>query len=282
MITPELENYIKQSRAQGIADAQIRQNLTSGGGWSESDLNEAFGGFQAPAFVPTVGTSTTLAFAGGSAWIIGGIIGIILLAGGGFFGYKYFNNKNSQIDMVLDVLSQEESKMVVPDNTMPENSAPLNGTVSATEEISGKISSDTCLYESLREYPQAKKAEGSSTGAKLAGACGVVYYTTDSPAEVEKYYLIAPDGIKVGQFDEMLGMYKMMYMGYNNQSAAYPMHASDFYKPHSTLVAMRGDKMAFIAIGTTDIIKKIYQISGKEYLNNTHTEIFILEKKKEF
>jgi len=40
MLTPELQDYIKQARGQGTPDAQIRQNLLSGG-WNETDLNEA-------------------------------------------------------------------------------------------------------------------------------------------------------------------------------------------------------------------------------------------------
>lgn len=40
MVTPELQNYIKQARAQGISDAQIRQNLLTGG-WNDGDLAQA-------------------------------------------------------------------------------------------------------------------------------------------------------------------------------------------------------------------------------------------------
>jgi hypothetical protein len=47
MITLELENYIKQSRAQGMSDDQIRQNLLSGG-WNKVDLDQALSEHHAP------------------------------------------------------------------------------------------------------------------------------------------------------------------------------------------------------------------------------------------
>lgn len=38
---PDLQNYITQSRQQGMTDDQIRQNLV-GQGWGEGDINMAF------------------------------------------------------------------------------------------------------------------------------------------------------------------------------------------------------------------------------------------------
>jgi hypothetical protein len=42
MITPELQNFISQSRAKGMTDAQIRESLVSSG-WNQADLDQAFG-----------------------------------------------------------------------------------------------------------------------------------------------------------------------------------------------------------------------------------------------
>src|SRR3989344_335487 len=215
MVTPELQNYIKQARTQGIPDAQIRQNLLASGGWDENDLNQAFSGFQPLA--PVYAVAGSAAKTSHTGLIVGVVTVVLALAGGGFFGYQYFKNKSSQSEVVFDEPSWETPNTAAPGNNVSENSTPLNDKESTPEEISGNISSDACLYESLREYPGAKKAEGSEEGAALAGGCGVIYYTSDSPTEVEKYYLIAPDGIKVGQFDEILGPYKMMYQSYNNQ-----------------------------------------------------------------
>lgn len=39
MLTPEIQNYINQARAQGISDEQIRQNLVAQG-WKETELNQ--------------------------------------------------------------------------------------------------------------------------------------------------------------------------------------------------------------------------------------------------
>lgn len=41
MLTPELQQYITQSRQQGMTDDQIRQNLV-GQGWKESDIQDGF------------------------------------------------------------------------------------------------------------------------------------------------------------------------------------------------------------------------------------------------
>jgi len=43
MVTPELKGYIKGEFAKGRTREDIHSTLVSGGGWSEDDLNEAFG-----------------------------------------------------------------------------------------------------------------------------------------------------------------------------------------------------------------------------------------------
>lgn len=48
MITPELQNYIRQARVQGLPESQIRQNLLSGG-WNDVDISEAFASLQVSA-----------------------------------------------------------------------------------------------------------------------------------------------------------------------------------------------------------------------------------------
>ena len=42
MVTQELQNYVDQSRASGISDEIIRQNLIKQG-WAEADLNSVLG-----------------------------------------------------------------------------------------------------------------------------------------------------------------------------------------------------------------------------------------------
>ena len=116
MITPELENYIKQARAQGINDAQIRQNLLSGG-WSEADLTQA--GLassmvppspNAPA-MPTVESVITVtpeqiqqiqqkSKTGAWVYVLVFIIFLILGAGGGYAYYKFSNTTTNKSVMV--------------------------------------------------------------------------------------------------------------------------------------------------------------------------------------
>ncbi len=40
MITKELEDYVRGQRAMGKSDAEIRQMLSAGGGWSSADMDE--------------------------------------------------------------------------------------------------------------------------------------------------------------------------------------------------------------------------------------------------
>lgn len=103
MTTPELENYIKQARAQGMNDAQIRQNLLSGG-WSEADLTQAglaasFVPPSVPPAMPQVESVITVSpeqiqqekKTGSWGYILVFIIFLILGATGGYFFYKFPN-----------------------------------------------------------------------------------------------------------------------------------------------------------------------------------------------
>ncbi len=51
MVSPEIADYIKKSRASGVSDAQIKQSLLQSG-WNEIQVNEAFGVPTPPSNAP--------------------------------------------------------------------------------------------------------------------------------------------------------------------------------------------------------------------------------------
>lgn len=51
MLTPEIQEYIKQQQAAGVSDVQIRQALASRG-WQQADLDQAFGTAPTRSAVP--------------------------------------------------------------------------------------------------------------------------------------------------------------------------------------------------------------------------------------
>ncbi len=81
MITPEVQNYINQSRAAGMTNDQIRQTLAAQG-WQQSDLDQAFGS-----------TAASTSSAGNHGKVIGIVLGIIilLLLVFGVVGYGFYN-----------------------------------------------------------------------------------------------------------------------------------------------------------------------------------------------
>lgn len=87
MPNQELQNYINQSRASGVPDEQIRQTLAAQG-WSEADLNEAFG--QVAASVSTASVSSV-----GTGWLSAKVVtvAVTLLLIGGIGAYIVFSTK---------------------------------------------------------------------------------------------------------------------------------------------------------------------------------------------
>ncbi len=93
MPTPEVQQYINQQRAAGIADAQIRQTLTAQG-WQQADLDQALGvAPQAPIKTPMPGWAKTLII------VLILLFVLPLLIWGGIAGYGYY--KYRQIKSVL-------------------------------------------------------------------------------------------------------------------------------------------------------------------------------------
>ena len=257
MITPELQNYINQARTNGMSDAQIRENLRSGGGWGEGDVDQALGANPQPA------EPAPAAPAGGNKKnrkkLILIVIGGLLLAAALFFGYRYFSAKTTQ----STYNSVTDKNAVIP-----------GGETTPPSETLVSIDPGTCLYEALPEYPGAKKAEGSEKGAALIGACGVMYHATDGPKAVADYYLSSTGEIDIVHFNEMPSAYKLYYRIFDNTAPGNPRQADTKYVPYATLIAMTKDRIAFIQIATVPE-------TDSATPNTTRTEIFILEKKRE-
>ena len=94
MITPELQNYINQARAQGMTDAQIRQNLLTGG-WNEADLAQAglASSFTSPQTLahPTTTPGVYIEKKKTKAGLYI-VVFLIFFALGAFGSYAYYNN----------------------------------------------------------------------------------------------------------------------------------------------------------------------------------------------
>ncbi|MFA6256708.1 MAG: hypothetical protein WCT29_00135 [Candidatus Paceibacterota bacterium] len=202
MITPELENYIKQSRVQGVPDAQIRQNLMASGGWSEGDLNEAFGGFQTP--IPTPVAAVGIA-ASSHLPLIFGIIGVLILVGGGFLGYQYYlKYKFSHSIMVFDMPSDE--KVNEPSNTTqenppiePEESSGFSGLMSGEKDCGTAF-----IYSKDYDFNKASTDLQNATNIREGNACMGRAFSPCTPAKLKvsfsdpqfgtSYYTIKPEG----------------------------------------------------------------------------------------
>ncbi len=97
MVTPELENYIKQARTQGLSDAQIRQNLLSQGGWNEGDLNEAFG--VPPSYIPPLPHTpnpTNYVEKKSHLGLIISVVVVVLLLLGGWYFFSQSNQESAE------------------------------------------------------------------------------------------------------------------------------------------------------------------------------------------
>lgn len=83
MLTPELQNYINQSRAAGITDAQIRQNLITKG-WNESDIVLALTlNAPAPVSVKNPKIKKVFVYLVPALWVIALFLPAYIFPGGG-------------------------------------------------------------------------------------------------------------------------------------------------------------------------------------------------------
>lgn len=117
MASQGLQNYIAQSRAAGMTDEQIRQELLRSG-WDEASVSVAMGGVAAPA-QPAEPTSSAApaAVAGGGRkglWIILAVIaGLALLAGVGFaMGLFGKDSKEKPLSVSEEQTTQPSSNAV--------------------------------------------------------------------------------------------------------------------------------------------------------------------------
>ncbi len=106
MITPELQNYINQSRAAGQTDEQIRQTLSTRG-WVQADLDAAFG-------TATTGTSK---FPKWAIWLIVLLVLLPMLFWGVMWGlgvygvYKLRNIVPDSLNGYNDSTKNEDLKV---------------------------------------------------------------------------------------------------------------------------------------------------------------------------
>lgn len=109
MVTNELIEYIKTQRGLGKSDIDIRQSLLISGGWTESDIDQAFGVPKSKNFAKPAGI----------------IVLVLILLGGGAYAYYVWNQQtipsNSHVSSVVTTNNQNT---VLPDSnsTVPPTS----------------------------------------------------------------------------------------------------------------------------------------------------------------
>ena len=101
MINPQLLDYIKQQRAQNVSEEAIKNNLVAGGGWSQSDINEAFSSLEV---IETVKVIQPHKNRPGFKIFIFSFFTLILV-GGGYFAYSKFFLKNALADALSSIVS---------------------------------------------------------------------------------------------------------------------------------------------------------------------------------
>ncbi len=248
MITPELENYIKQARAQGINDAQIRQNLLSGG-WSEADLTQAglvssvvSSSPSAPA-TPAVESVITVSpeqvqqiqqksKTGVWVYVLVFIIFLILGAGGGYAYYKFFNKTQD--------ITTKESVMVSQPEIITEENTPVE---SAEETIPIPVGTET----EIKTMPPAPVCVAVPTGL-------VAWYAGDDNTKDIKN---ANDGTPKGVVKYIAGM----------AGQAFSLNGVDAFvqAPSSALndPTISGSLSAWVKFNSLPSASHIMQIIGK-------------------
>ncbi|MFA6520670.1 MAG: hypothetical protein WCT44_03635, partial [Candidatus Paceibacterota bacterium] len=99
------------------------------------------------------------------------VIGILILAGGGYFGYQYLNKTSLEPDVVFDTPSDEQTNETTntPEQnpaTEPEESSGLSGPVSA-----GKDCGTAFIYSKDYDFNKASTDLQNATNIREANAC---------------------------------------------------------------------------------------------------------------
>lgn len=109
MVNQQLIEYIKQSKAQGVSDEQIKTTLKEKG-WQDKDVNEAFLRFSVPE-QPTSPTGEPIKKQK-PKWIVPAIViaGIIILGAGTWAGYNYWLKPAIPEEQPTEEQQQQEEK----------------------------------------------------------------------------------------------------------------------------------------------------------------------------
>ena len=180
MITPELENYIKQSLTRGVSEQEIRTALRSAG-WQESDIKEGFNKIKPSSFqfsplspqsgikISNVKGSQTVVKKPkrfGKVILISAII--IALAAGGYLFYKYFESQRQPSNEAINPISSSAStstevSTTTSTSTIEENQLSVSTTVDSiefrdwtrTQNLSAVQTAVELYYSVEKKYPAA-------------------------------------------------------------------------------------------------------------------------------
>lgn len=166
MITPEVQNYINQSRAAGMPDDQIRQTLVAQG-WQQADLDQAFGTTAAPA-------SSTGSHGKLMGMMFGILILVLLILGVG--GYSFYNK-----------LKQAAQNTSTPGTN--NNNSNNGGGNTATADCRTNASLPSGYPSDIPVYPNSKLTDSTVIQSEGKSAFYTTYCSTDSASEIYDYYL---------------------------------------------------------------------------------------------
>ncbi|MFZ2149957.1 MAG: hypothetical protein WAV15_02250 [Minisyncoccia bacterium] len=189
MITPELQNYIAQSRAKGMLDTDIRQSLLSSG-WNPADLDQALSG-QTPT-LNSAGPATGKSYKGLIIALVIIFVGLPILGMLAFMGFGYFQLKNG--NMMGYFLDKNNFNT---DYQYPSENGGVSVKIADNRDdksfCSGsQVSLPSSWPSDLPVYPNSKLTTSVNYNAMagdgdIAGIVG--YCTKDSVDAVAKYFV---------------------------------------------------------------------------------------------
>lgn len=168
MLTPEIKNYISQSRASGVSDDQIRQTL-AGQGWAQADLDEALKQTKMPSW---------------TKYLIAGLIILLvlpLLVWAGIAGYGFYKLKN------LSAPSANNNQSNQPAANNQNEPADSGMNFGSCSDSSAKLSSD--FPTNFTTYPNSKLVTSTTVPGNGETTIITLYCTSDTAQTVVDYLI---------------------------------------------------------------------------------------------
>jgi len=188
MITPELQQYINQQKSAGASDVQIRQNLLTQGGWSQADLDQAFG---VQGSMPQMAQGTPI-YSGtvqpnNTKKIAMGIVALIVLVAVAGFGWNWMQKKSleGQLENSLEQAYGGNADVKIGKDYRDISVKTDTGSFST----GGNIKSMPAGWPSeIPQYPNSKISTSMSNSESGSAQLIVALTTQDPPEKVIAFY----------------------------------------------------------------------------------------------